>query len=219
MTSPNIDSDHKSEENTPGRDWFLQLCERVRILPRLESDKHGGTPLGARPLTQDEETGKSPVATDPAALALATDIAQRGFQWRDEETRRLADRAGLLLSAASVVIGLATAFGGAGFATNVYTKGLLIVAFGVYVILALLMVLALRPRPLRRDTGYAVDWVWTDKDSLHRKYQEEVRDRVKELDRITKTKACMVTIGAGLLALEVPLLTLALIIAILEGEG
>jgi hypothetical protein len=157
MTSPNIDSDHKSEEKTPGRDWFLQLCERGRILPRLESDKHGGTPLGARPLTQDEEAGKSPVATDPAALALATDIAQRGFQWRDEETRRLADRAGLLLSAASVVIGLATAFGGAGFATNAYTKGLLIAAFGVYVILALLMVLALRPRPLRRDTGYAVD--------------------------------------------------------------
>jgi hypothetical protein len=161
--------------------------------------------------------GKSPLGTDLETLALATEIAQRGFEWRDEETRRLADRANLLLSAASVVIGLGTAFAPSqpGFAANSFAKALLIMALFFYLILAVLMILALRPRPLPRDSGYAVEWVWMDRASLHRWHQCAQLERVRKLDTVTREKACMVAIGAVLLLLEVLFLTGAILLGLL----
>jgi hypothetical protein len=197
--------------------WLIRVCEYFRLLEKLDRVSDLKPPPGARALTQDEKLGKSPLGTNLDTLTLATEIAQRGFEWRDEETRRLADRANLLLSAASVVIGLGTAFAPSqrGFAANSWAKALLICALFFYLILALLMILALRPRPLPRETGYAVEWVWNDKASLHRWHQCALLKRVRQLDTITTTKACMVAIGAVLLAAEVLSLTLAILLGLL----
>jgi hypothetical protein len=189
--------------------WLHRLCERLRLLPRLDSDALGvEPPPGAGPLPQGAEVRDD---NRKDTVALATEIAERGFQWRDEESRRLADRATSLLSAASVVIGLGTAFAQSELVSTP-SRVLLMAALAVYLLLALIMVLVLRPRPLSRDSGYAVKWVWKDTVSLHRRHQEALLNRVRELDALTQAKACMVVIGAALLASEVLLLTLAIVL-------
>jgi hypothetical protein len=219
MTSPSVNSGHNSIAEIREGYRLGRLYRRLRHLPKPK-DRQREIPLGViRGLTANEKEGKSPINAGLPVVTLMTEIAEHGFQWRDEETRRLADRANLLLSAASVVLGLSTAFGKADFSASTRARELFIGALVVYVILAALMVLALRPRPLSRDTGYAVDWLWKDTISLHRRHQIEVCNRVKELDGMTRRKALMVVWGAFLLVVEVGLLTVALILTIQNGAG
>ena len=93
---------------------------------------------------------------------------------------------------------------------------LLVGALIAYAPLAILMVLALRPRPLPRETGYAVDCEWSEVASLHRRHQKALRERAQQLDDVTKAKAQLVTIGAALLAVEVSLLTLAIVVGLVR---
>jgi hypothetical protein len=85
-----------------------------------------------------------------------------------------------------------------------------------YAPLAILMALALRPRPLPRETGYAVDRVWSEVASLHRRHQKALHERAQQLDDATKAKAQLVTIGAALLAVDVSLLTLAIVVGLVQ---
>lgn len=66
-------------------------------------------------------------------------------------------------------------------------RALLVAALLSYIPLAVLMVLAfaLHPRPLPRQTGYAVDFVWNDAVSLLRRHHEALRNRALALDRST----------------------------------
>jgi hypothetical protein len=93
---------------------------------------------------------------------------------------------------------------------------LLVGALVAYAPLAILMVLAIRPRTLPRDTGYAVDCEWREVTSLYRRHHRALRERAQQLDDATKAKAVLVTIGAALLAVEVSLLTLAIVVGLVQ---
>jgi hypothetical protein len=93
---------------------------------------------------------------------------------------------------------------------------LLVGALVAYAPLAILMVLAIRPRTLPRDTGYAVDCEWREVTSLYRRHHRALRERAQQLDDATKAKAVLVTIGPALLAVEVSLLTLAIVVGLVQ---
>ena len=161
----------------------------------------------ATPLNQDQllevPSGWHPDSGDGTDLpSLITGIAQRGFEWRDTESRRLADRAAGLLSAASVVLGL-----GAGLATTQATNAAptLPVAVGVffYVGTVTTCLLALYSRPLGRTTGYAVKYDWTDSAALHRFHQLQILARVGHVDQRTSRNARLIFCGYLLLVGEV----------------
>jgi hypothetical protein len=134
--------------------------------------------------------------------SLITDVAQRGFEWRDTESRRLADRAAGLLSAASVVLGV-----GAGLATTQVANAapMVPVAVGVLFYLGTVFtcLLVLYSRPLGRTTGYAVEYDWTGSAALHRFHQLQILARVGHIDQRTSKNARLLFWGYLLLAGEV----------------
>jgi hypothetical protein len=170
---------------------------------------------GATLLTDAERaSGNVPVGSSEA-LDLATEIASRGVDWRDNESQRLADRAATVLTTASVVLGIGGGLVARG-STSLWVDVPLVSALIVYVLLAILMFIALRPRPLPRQTGYAVRYTWSDVASLHRRYHQALLERAEELDRTVRAKARLVVVGAGLLAMEVVLLTFAIVVGVLQ---
>lgn len=156
-------------------------------------------------------TGNTDRRSEPTdLLRLRMDVAQRGVDWRDAESQRLADRAATLLGVGSISLSIGAGFAqGGGSASG----GWLVAALIIYITFAALVLLALRPRPMPRSTGYAVQDDFQDAQELYAIHLTRLLERGETLDHMTLWKARLVTASALLLMLEITLLVSAIMLS------